>query len=117
MAPSADDTICATPLLPSPRCVSAGKAVSLAAPNFQASPAVGPAAASKNLVKFCVVPDASARTATTMSVAGSVTPGLSAAMIGSFHFVISRWKIAEMLVAESCNLATLGRLYDIVIGA
>ena len=46
-----------------------------------------------------------------------MTPGLSAAMIGSFHFLTSSWKIAAMLVGESCSLSTLGRLYDIVIGA
>ena len=52
-----------------------------------------------------------------MSVSGSVTPGLSAAMIGSFHFVIRAGRSPAMLVGDSCSLSTLGRLYDIVIGA
>jgi hypothetical protein len=35
-----------------------------------------------------VVPDPSARCATVMSVAGSVTPGFNFAIAASFHFVI-----------------------------
>ncbi len=52
-----------------------------------------------------------------MSVSGIVTSGLSAAISGSFHFVTSSWKIAEMAAGESCNLSTPGKLYDMVIGA
>src|SRR6185369_573185 len=114
-----EEMIWATPLLPSPACVPSGHSSSDAPPNFHVPGGVasGPYDASRNLEKFSVVPEPSARRATTMSVSGSVTPGLSAAMIGSFHFFTSSWKIAEMLFGESCNLSTLGRLYDIVIGA
>src|SRR3954454_2437314 len=119
IAPSVADTIWATPLLPSPACVPAGHSNSDAPPSFHVpgGMALGPAEASRNFEKFSVVPEPSARRATTMSVSGSVTPGLSAAMIGSFHFFTSSWKISAMLVGDSCSLSTLGRLYDMVIGA
>ena len=39
-------------------------------------------------MKFCVVPDLSERLTGVIARSGSVTPGLSAAIAGSFHLVI-----------------------------
>ncbi len=47
-----------------------------------------PAASMRNWEKFWVVPEESERTATVIAVLGRVTPGLSAAIAESFHFVI-----------------------------
>ena len=52
-----------------------------------------------------------------MFVLGSVAFGLSAAIAGSFHFVIVSWKILAIVLAESCSFFTPLRLYDTVIGA
>jgi len=51
------------------------------------------AAAARYLVKFSVVPDESERKKTLMAVAGRVTPGLMAAIAGSFHLVMTPLKI------------------------
>ncbi len=45
-----------------------------------------------------------------IAVLGSFTPGLSAAIFGSFHVLIVREKIPAMVSAESCRLFTLDRL-------
>ena len=68
-------------------------------------------------MKLLVVPEASARCTTVMSVLGSVTPGLSAAIAASFHFVICPLKILAIVAALSCSELTPLRLYDTVIGA
>src|SRR5580693_1228696 len=67
--------------------------------------------------KFCVVPDESDRTASVIGVLGRVTPGLIAAIAGSFHFVILAWKMSATTVGVSrSGLLRLERLYDRVIG-
>ena len=45
------------------------------------------------------------------------TPGLSAAIAGSFHFLILPRKILASVVPLSWSLSTPLRLYDTVIGA
>src|SRR5258706_16001127 len=105
-----------TPALPLPAWVSVGHA--RGEPLFRVHTPLppAPAALSRNLVKLSVVPDESERWATTMSVDGRVTPGLSAAIAASFHFLIWRWKILAIVSGLSCTLLT-SRLYDNVIGA
>src|SRR5262245_20218306 len=117
MAPGVDFTIWATPELPSPACVPAGHSSSEAAPSVHTPEPLLPEAASRNLEKFSVVPEPSARRATTIAVSGRVTPGLSAAIAGSFQFLIWSWKILAIVSGLSFRSFTSGRLYDIVIGA
>src|SRR5215475_1398607 len=102
MAPLAPFTAVATPLLPWPDCEPAGQFTVSLVPSFQ----VLGAAVFRNFVKFDVVPDASARCTIVMSVLGRVTPGLSAAIAGSFHFLTSPWKILAIVSGESCSLVT-----------
>ena len=65
-----------------------------------------------------MVPEESERWAMVIAVLGRVTPGLSAAIAGSFHFVILPWKMLAMTGADSCSgLLTPDRLYETVIGA
>ena len=45
-----------------------------------------------------------------MSVSGSVTSGLSAAMIGSFHFVISSWKMRGDAGRRELQLVDVGQV-------
>src|SRR5262245_42786859 len=106
MAPFVDFTTCATPELPWPACVSAGHSTVEPDLSFQ----VPAAAASRYLVKLSVVPEPSARRATTMSVAGSLAPGLSDAIAGSFHFFTSRWKILASVSGDRLSLLTSSRL-------
>ncbi len=61
-------------------------------------------------MKFAVVPDSSERCTGVMSVSGRFAPGLSAAIAGSFHFVISPLKIFAVTSGESCRLSTPERL-------
>ena len=112
MAPSVVFTIWPTPGLPWPACWSAGQLTVEPVPSVHA---VGAAAARKP-VKFCVVPELSARCATVIAVDGSFTPGLSALIAASFHVLISPWKIFASVSAESCSFFTPDRLYDTVIG-
>ena len=100
------DTIWATPALPLPAWVSAGH--STVEPLFSVQ-TLGEATVSQP-VKFCVVPEPSERWATVMFVLGRVTPGLSAAMAGSFQVLMSRWKILAIVSAESWSLSTPWRL-------
>src|SRR3954467_9711016 len=74
------------------------------------------AALTRYSVKFCVVPDPSERWATVIFVAGNFTPGLSAAMAGSFHVLMVREKILAIVSAESWSLSTPDTLYETVIG-
>ena len=99
-------------MFPVAPCVSDGQFTVLPEPSVQA---VG-AALVRNVAKFCVVPELSARRATVIAVLGSFTPGLSAAILASSHFVIVREKIPAIVSAESCRLFTPDRLYDTVIG-
>ncbi len=92
MAPGVDLTMEATPELPLPACAVDGQLMVELLPSFQSLPT----AVWRNSEKFCVVPDESDRTASVMAVLGSVTPGLLAAIAGSFHFVILPWKISAI---------------------
>src|SRR5580692_1265033 len=112
MAPAVDLTICATPGLPMPaRAVDGHLTVELL-PSVH----VLGTASLRNRVKFAVVPEESERTAMVIGVLGRLTPGLSAAMAGSFQVLIWPWKIFAMVVASSFRLLTPDRLYAIVIG-
>src|SRR6266498_5494872 len=113
MPPSPCLTICATPVFFSPPWVSLGHSTVSPLPSFHA---VG-AAATRYLVKLLVVPEPSERCATVIGLAGRVTPGLSAAITGSFQVLTSRWKILAMVSGLSWSLSTPDRLYEIVIGA
>src|SRR5258706_6845796 len=108
--------IWATPALPLPAWVSVGHSTVEPLLRVHTPLPLAPAALSRNFVKLSVVPDESERCATTMSVAGNVTPGLSVAIAASFHFLIWRWKILAIVSGLSCSLST-SRLYDSVIGA
>ena len=85
----------ATPALPLPPWVPDGQLIVELAPSFQSAGA----ALVRKVVKFCVVPELSDRRATVMFVLGSVAFGLSAAIAGSFHFVIVSWKILAIVLA------------------
>src|SRR3954452_739357 len=113
MAPSVFVMIWATPGLPVAPCVSDGQFTVLPEPSVHT---VG-AALVRKVAKFCVVPELSARRATVIAVLGSLTPGLSAAILESSHFVIVREKMPAMVPAESWRLFTPERLYDTVIGS
>ena len=64
-----------------------------------------------------MVPEESERTAMVIAVLGSVTPGLSAAIAESFHFVILPSKMLAMTGADSWSgLLRPDRLYETVIG-
>src|SRR6266699_3785113 len=106
--------IVVTPTLPFPPWVSVGHGTVDPAPRRHTD---GTAAATY-LVKFSFVPDESERWATVIAVLGNVTPGFSAAIAGSFHFVMSRWKIFAISSGVSLSVPfKLGRLYETVIGA
>src|SRR5687767_782308 len=113
MAPLVALMIWATPLLPLPAWVSVGQLTVEPESSFQ----IDGLAALRNFVKFSVVPDPSDRWATTMAVAGSFAPGLSAAIALSFQVLISRWKILAMVSGDSWRLSTPETLYETVIGA
>src|SRR5665647_833662 len=100
MPPSVDFTALATPAdfsLPSPLPdhFLAGVAAQSAA-----------AAACRYLVKFSVVPDSSERKKTLMASVGRVTPGLIAAIAGSFHLVMAPLKILAVTAGVRISLAT-----------
>src|SRR4029450_13033608 len=104
--------IWATPVFFSPPWVLAGQATVSPLPSFHAGDA-----AFRYLVKLLVVPEPSERWATVMFLSGSVTPELSAAIAGSFHFLMSAWKILARVSGLSCSLSTPDRLYETVVGA
>src|ERR1700747_3223883 len=112
MAPGVVLTICATPPLPMPAWAPDGQLMVELLPSFQT---LG-VAVMRNSEKFAVVPEESERTARLMGVLGSLTPGLIAAIAGSFHFLILPWKMFAMVCASSFRLLTPDRLYDIVMG-
>ena len=68
-------------------------------------------------MKLLVVPEPSERCTTAIAVLGRVTPGLSAAIFGSFHVLIWVDMMPARVSAVSCSLSTPLRLYDTVIGA
>src|SRR5438105_13961138 len=112
MPPSADLMIWATPALPLPPWVSAGRLTVDPASSVQ----VGDAAL-RYLVKFSVVPDESDRWATVIPLDGSLASGFRALMAGSSQVLICRWKILAMVSASSLSLSTPVRLNDTVMGA
>src|SRR5262249_57327421 len=99
------------PPLPLPPRLVAGQEMVESLPSFQFG-----AASTRNWEKFLVVPEESERRAMVTGVLGSVTPGLSALIAGSFHFLILPWKRSAMTGADSFRLLTPDRLYETVIG-
>ena len=63
-------------------------------------------AAFRYLVKLSVVPDSSERKNTVIGGAGSVTPGFSAAIAGSFQVVILPLKILAATSGVRISLST-----------
>src|SRR5665647_1945128 len=100
MPPSVDFTALATPAdfsLPSPLPVhflpeAAGQSAA--------------AAACRYLVKLSVVPDSSERKKTLMASDGRVTPGLIAAIAGSFQVVMTPLKILAVTAGVRISLST-----------
>src|SRR2546423_6613599 len=105
MGPLVAFTIWATPALPLPPWVSAGH--STVAPDLRVH--AGPAA-TRNLVKFSVVPEPSERWATTIGVGGKVVPGLSPAIAALSHVLMVRWKMPAIVSGESLSVFTSDRL-------
>ncbi len=62
-----------------------------------------------------MVPESSERWKAWMSAAGSVTPGLRAAIAGSFHLVICESKILAVVGPSSVSLSTPSTLKTIEI--
>ena len=75
-----------------------------------------PAAATRYLEKFAVVPEESERTAMVIVVLGRLTPELSASIAGSFQVLIWPWKIFAMVGASSLSPETPDRLYAMLMG-
>src|SRR5919197_4098673 len=105
MAPSVCLMICATPVFFSPPWVEDGQLTVSPLPSFHEG-----AAALRYLVKLLVVPEPSERCATVIALSGRLTPGLSAVMAGSFHFLMSVWKILPTVSGLSWSLSTPDRL-------
>ena len=106
MAPGVCLTPPATPSLPVAP-IPVGQLTSLPTPGplFQAA-----LTAPRYVVKAFVVPEPSERWTTTMSVPGSVAPLLSAAICGSFHFVIVLRKMPATVGPSRFSSVTPGRL-------
>src|SRR5450631_615469 len=68
------------------------------------------------LVKLSVVPDESERKKTLIAVAGRVTPGLMAAIAGSFHLVMTPLKIFAVTAGVRISLSTPLTLYATAMG-
>ena len=98
MAPGVDLTICATPPLPLPPRLLDGQLMVELLPSFHAF-----VESMRNREKFAVVPEESERRAMVIAVLGSLTPELSDAIAGSFHFVILPWKMFAMTVASAAG--------------
>src|SRR6266496_1270718 len=112
MAPGVDLTICATPALPLPARAVLGHLMVELVPSVHALPA----ASTRNLEKFAVVPDESDRTARVIAVLGRLTPELIALIAASFQVLILPEKMPAMTVGSSFRLLTPDRLYDSVMG-
>ena len=63
-----------------------------------------------------MVPEESERWAMVIEVLGRVTPGLSALIAESFHFLILPEKMSAIVGPDSFRLLTPDRLYETVIG-
>src|SRR5215469_17249691 len=105
MAPGVVLMICATPPLPVPPRLVAGQEMVELVPSFQFG-----AESTRNWEKFAVVPEESERRAMVTAVLGRLTPGLSAVIFGSFHFLMSPWKRPAMTGPSSFRFVTPGRL-------
>ena len=57
-------------------------------------------------MKFSVVPDSSERKNTEIGADGSVTPGFSAAIAGSFQVLMVPWKILAAVGPSRISLST-----------
>src|SRR5476649_300449 len=68
------------------------------------------------LVKLSVVPESSERKKTLMGSAGRVTPGLSAAIAGSFHVLMTPLKIFAVTAGVRISLSTPLTLKATAIG-
>src|SRR5215468_9726291 len=101
MAPGVLLTICATPPLPLPPWLVAGQEMVELLPSFQFG-----AESTRNWEKFAVVPEESERRAMTIGVLGSLTPEFSAAIFGSFHFLMLPWKMSAMTGPSNLRLLT-----------
>src|SRR6516162_7376544 len=107
MAPAVLLTICATPPLALPPRLAAGQLMVELLPSFQTPGADS----TRNWEKFAVVPEESERRAMVIAVLGSLTPGFCEAIAGSFHLVISAWKILAIVGPSSFRpLLMPGRL-------
>src|SRR5258708_21500670 len=113
MAPSVDLISEATPLFFSAPCVEAGQFTVSPESSFHT---VGDAFF-RNFVKLLVVPEPSERWTTAILVDGNVAPVLSAAILASFHVVMSPWKMPASVSGLSWSLSTPVTLNDTVIGA
>src|SRR5690349_1884138 len=110
MAPSLGLTAAETPSEPCwPEPPGAFHTLSCA--KVQSLPAVAP----RYLVKLSVVPELSERCTVRIVVAGSVTPGLSAAIAASFHLVTVPEKILASVDGENCRLVAPLRLVTTAI--
>ena len=61
-------------------------------------------------MKFVVVPELSDRCTIVIAVDGSVTPGLSALIAASFHFLILTAKILASVLPLSCSFFDAGEV-------
>src|SRR6478735_4844183 len=75
-----------------------------------------PPAAARYLVKFSVVPESSARCTEEIASVGSVTPGFSAAILGSFQLAMVPSKIPASTAGVRISVSTPDRLYANAIG-
>src|SRR5262252_5914384 len=112
MVPSVCLTRVATPVFLAPPTVSVGQFTVSPVPRVQS----GPPAATRNLVKLLVVPEPSERCTTTIGFDGKAVPPLSAAIAGSFQFVILTPMIFASVAGLSLRLLAAVLLYDTVIG-
>src|SRR5215469_10284293 len=105
MAPLVCLMIDATPPFCAPSRAVDGNLMVVPLPSFQLGAAVF-----RYRLKFAVVPEESERTAGVIAVEGSVTPGLSALIAGSFQVLMVPWKMPAITVAFSFRLLTSCRL-------
>ena len=67
-------------------------------------------------MKFWVVPESSDRLTGVIARSGSVAPGLSALMAGSFHFLIFWLKICAIVAGLRLSFSMPSRLKAMAIG-
>src|ERR1700743_3125531 len=106
MEPGVPFTIEPPPPLPMPPRLLDGQLMVESLPSFHTPGAD----LTRNSEKFWVVPEESERRAMVIAVPGSVTPGVSALLVGSFQVLIWAWKILAMVGPSSLRLLTPDRL-------